>query len=39
VGTFVFEAVQPGDYKLDMWDPSSGQGVRIEQLTVSARGG
>ncbi len=38
VGTFVFEAVQPGDYKLDMWDPSSGQGVRIERLTVSARG-
>lgn len=37
VGTFVFEAVQPGDYKLDMWDPSSGQGVRIEHLTVSAR--
>ena len=39
VGTFVFEAVPPGDYKLDMWDPSSGQGVRIEHLTVSARGG
>ncbi|MCK5438929.1 MAG: hypothetical protein KAI97_03250, partial [Gemmatimonadetes bacterium] len=38
VGTFVFEAVQPGDYQLDMWDPSSGQGVRIEHLVVSARG-
>jgi hypothetical protein len=38
VGTFVFEAVKPGDYKLDMWDPSSGQGVRIEHLTISARG-
>ncbi len=31
-------SLQPGDYKLDMWDPSSGQGVRIERLTVSARG-
>lgn len=39
VGTFVFEAVEPGDYKLDMWDPASGHGVRIERLTVSARGG
>lgn len=37
VGTFVFEAVQPGDYQLDMWDPSSGYGVRIEHLVVSAR--
>jgi len=37
VGTFVFEAVQPGDYQLDMWDPSLGQGVRIEHLVVPAR--
>ena len=36
VGTFVFEVVQPGDYQLDMWDPSSGHGVRIEHLIVSA---
>ena len=38
VGTFVFPAVSPGSYALDVWSPAEGCGVRVEALQLSTPG-